>query len=59
MRIAIPLFENITVLDAIAQAIQLSVEYDPQPPFDGGALEKAPAVAVARREQRAAAAASG
>ena len=49
----------------VAQAIQLSVEYDPQPPFDAGAPEKAPAVAielaraaVARREERAAAAAS-
>ena len=46
----------------VAQAIQLSVEYDPQPPFDTGAPEKAPAAAielaraaVARREERAAA----
>jgi putative intracellular protease/amidase len=28
---------------AVAQAIQLSVEYDPQPPFDAGTPEKAPA----------------
>ena len=28
--------------DDIAQAIQLAVEYDPQPPFDAGSLEKAP-----------------
>jgi transcriptional regulator GlxA family with amidase domain len=32
--------------DVVAQAIQLSVEYDPQPPFDAGAPEKAPAAAV-------------
>jgi putative intracellular protease/amidase len=29
--------------DAVAQAVQLSVEYDPQPPFDTGTPEKAPA----------------
>lgn len=29
--------------DDIAQAIQLGIEYDPQPPFDAGAPEKAPA----------------
>jgi len=28
--------------DEIAQAIQLSIEYDPQPPFDSGSLAKAP-----------------
>jgi transcriptional regulator GlxA family with amidase domain len=27
----------------VAQAIQLSIEYDPQPPFDGGSPAKAPA----------------
>jgi transcriptional regulator GlxA family with amidase domain len=27
----------------VAQAIQLSIEYDPQPPFDAGAPSKAPA----------------
>lgn len=26
----------------VAQAIQLGIEYDPQPPFDTGSLEKAP-----------------
>ena len=31
----------------VAQAIQLGIEYDPQPPFDAGAPEKAPAAAVA------------
>ena len=28
--------------DTVAQAIQLGIEYDPQPPFDSGAPEKAP-----------------
>jgi transcriptional regulator GlxA family with amidase domain len=27
--------------DAVAQAIQLGIEYDPQPPFDSGSLSKA------------------
>lgn len=27
---------------AVAQAIQLGLEYDPQPPFDAGAPSKAP-----------------
>jgi transcriptional regulator GlxA family with amidase domain len=29
-----------------AQAVQLGIEYDPQPPFDSGAVEKAPAATV-------------
>ena len=32
----------------VAQAIQLSIEYDPQPPFDAGSPDKAPAEVVAR-----------
>ena len=28
--------------DEIAQAIQLGIEYDPQPPFDSGSVAKAP-----------------
>lgn len=32
--------------DEVAQAIQLGIEYDPQPPFDAGALEKAPPALV-------------
>jgi transcriptional regulator GlxA family with amidase domain len=28
--------------DEVAQAIQLAIEYDPEPPFDAGSLEKAP-----------------
>lgn len=28
--------------EQVAQAIQLSIEYDPQPPFDAGSTEKAP-----------------
>jgi putative intracellular protease/amidase len=31
-----------------AQAIQLTIEYDPQPPFDAGSPEKAPAEIVER-----------
>jgi putative intracellular protease/amidase len=30
----------------VAQAIQLSIEYDPQPPFDAGSPDKAPADVV-------------
>jgi transcriptional regulator GlxA family with amidase domain len=33
--------------DAVAQAIQLGIEYDPQPPFDAGSPTKAPAEIVA------------
>jgi putative intracellular protease/amidase len=33
--------------DQVAQAIQLGIEYDPQPPFDTGSLEKAPPELVA------------
>jgi transcriptional regulator GlxA family with amidase domain len=33
--------------DTIAQAIQLGIEYDPQPPYDAGSPEKAPADVVA------------
>ncbi len=29
--------------DQLAQAIQLGIEYDPQPPFDSGSTDKAPA----------------
>jgi putative intracellular protease/amidase len=29
--------------DTVAQAIQLGIEYDPQPPYDSGSPEKAPA----------------
>jgi putative intracellular protease/amidase len=32
--------------DDVAQAIQLGIEYDPQPPFDSGAPQKAPAAIV-------------
>jgi transcriptional regulator GlxA family with amidase domain len=32
--------------EAVAQAIQLGIEYDPQPPFDAGSPEKAPAEVV-------------
>jgi transcriptional regulator GlxA family with amidase domain len=33
--------------ESVAQAIQLGIEYDPQPPFDAGAPHKAPAEIVA------------
>ena len=32
--------------DDVAQAIQLGIEYDPQPPFDAGSPRKAPAHVV-------------
>lgn len=32
--------------EQVAQAIQLGIEYDPQPPFDAGAPDKAPAQIV-------------
>src|SRR5262245_2145083 len=34
-----------------AQAIQLGIEYDPQPPFDAGSPDKAPAAIVERLRQ--------
>ena len=43
--------------DRTAQAIQLGIEYDPQPPYDAGSPDRAPAELVARA--RAAAASSG
>jgi transcriptional regulator GlxA family with amidase domain len=33
--------------DTVAQAIQLGIEYDPQPPFDAGSPDKAPAEVIA------------
>lgn len=38
--------------DAVAQAIQLGIEYDPQPPFDAGSPAKAPAEIVAALRAR-------
>ena len=29
--------------DGVAQAIQLMIEYDPQPPYDAGSPDRAPA----------------
>lgn len=34
--------------EEVAQAIQLGIEYDPQPPFDAGSPAKAPAAVVTR-----------
>jgi transcriptional regulator GlxA family with amidase domain len=50
--------------DEAAQAIQLAIEYDPEPPFDSGAPEKAPraivdAVTTAVRAREAELVASG
>jgi putative intracellular protease/amidase len=39
---ALTLVERLTGPE-VAQAIQLGIEYDPQPPFDAGSPEKAPA----------------
>jgi putative intracellular protease/amidase len=39
--------------DQVAQAIQLGIEYDPQPPFDAGSPERAPAEIVAALRARA------
>jgi transcriptional regulator GlxA family with amidase domain len=41
--------------DEVAQAIQLAIEYDPQPPFDAGSPEKAPEAIVELVRTRAAA----
>lgn len=38
--------------DDLAKAIQLSIEYDPQPPFDSGSPTKAPAEIVERLRNR-------
>ena len=38
--------------DEMAQAIQLMIEYDPQPPFDAGSPEKAPPAVVERLRSR-------
>jgi transcriptional regulator GlxA family with amidase domain len=38
--------------EAVAQSIQLGIEYDPQPPFDAGAPHKAPAAIVERLRSR-------
>jgi putative intracellular protease/amidase len=38
--------------DTAAQAIQLGIEYDPQPPFDAGSPDKAPAEVVALLRSR-------
>ncbi len=35
-----------TAGDFVAQAVQLGIEYDPQPPYDAGAPQKAPADVV-------------
>jgi len=44
---ALRLAEHVAGAD-VAQAIQLAIEYDPQPPFDAGSPEKAPPEIVER-----------
>lgn len=44
---------------AHAELVQLSLEYDPQPPFDAGSPERAGAGTMERYERRAAAMAAG
>jgi hypothetical protein len=39
---------RLAALDDVAQAIQLAIEYDPQPPFDAGSPSKAPGHVVER-----------
>ncbi|MFC9239905.1 DJ-1/PfpI family protein [Streptomyces decoyicus] len=38
--------------DTVAQAIQLGIEYDPQPPYDAGSPDKAPAEVTALLRER-------
>ena len=38
--------------DDVAQAIQLMIEYDPQPPYDAGSPDRAPAAIVSRLRAR-------
>ncbi|MFF8308425.1 DJ-1/PfpI family protein [Streptomyces lydicus] len=45
--------------DTVAQTIQLGIEYDPQPPYDAGAPEKAPAEVTALLRDRGRAVLSG
>jgi hypothetical protein len=39
--------------DEVAQAIQLGIEYDPEPPFDSGSVAKAPAPVIDRVRKNA------
>lgn len=39
--------------ERVAQGIQLSIEYDPRPPFDGGSARSAPPEVVAQLRDRA------
>jgi cyclohexyl-isocyanide hydratase len=38
--------------DAAAQAVQLSIEYDPDPPFDAGSPDRAPEQVVEALSRR-------
>jgi transcriptional regulator GlxA family with amidase domain len=39
--------------DDVAQAIQLGIEYDPEPPFDSGSVSKAPPEIVEKVRRKA------
>lgn len=39
--------------EEVAQAIQLAIEYDPEPPFDSGSVDKAPSKVVQLARDRA------
>ena len=48
MKIVALVFDKLTLLDIVgpAEVAQLCIEYDPQPPFDGGAPSKASATVL-------------
>jgi hypothetical protein len=56
MQIAIVLYDRFTVLDAIGPYQVLTngrrAEYDPQPPYDAGSPDRAPADLVASMRRR-------
>jgi hypothetical protein len=55
MLAVIVLFGRFTALagDAVAQSVQLALEYDPQPPYQAGSPATAPpAITDARRARR-------
>ena len=49
---ALALAGRIPAGDRTAQAIQLGIEYDPQPPYDAGSPHRAPAEIVAAMRAR-------
>ena len=49
---ALTLAARIAGEDMVASAIQLAIEYDPEPPFDSGSIEKASPEVVALARAR-------